>query len=64
MFDYQCDNCSDGQEALEAVKDRIKSQKPMYKLLMIDYSMPILDGPNATMAIRDLFSKYGITREH
>ena len=55
MFDYQCDNCSDGQEALEAVKDRIKSQKPMYKLLMIDYSMPIQDGPTATMEIRDLF---------
>ena len=63
MFDYECDNCSDGQEALEAVKDRMERNQPLYKLIMMDLSMPIMDGPTATREIRKIHEVNGVTRD-
>lgn len=35
----------------------------MYKLVMMDFSMPVCDGATATKAIRSLLTKKGYSRE-
>ena len=38
------------------VKDRVESGKRMYRLILMDYSMPICDGPSAIREIRGYLS--------
>ena len=64
MFNYESDNCTDGQEAINIIKERVNARLPMYKLIMIDFSMPVVDGPSATSAIRSYLTEVGIAREH
>ena len=47
----QCDIVSNGQEAIRAVKEL------PYDLILMDYYMPVLDGIQATIEIRKLFTK-------
>ena len=50
----ESDYCNDGIEAIKLVKNRGKEvDSPMYKLILMDYSMPECDGPTATATIRD-----------
>ena len=39
------------------VKNRVESGKPMYRLILMDYSMPFCDGPTATRKIRKYLTK-------
>ena len=48
QFNYSCEHCTTGQEALHRVKNRHANSKPSYKLILMDYSMPELDGPSTT----------------
>ena len=53
QFNVQSDYCNDGSEAIKIVQDRgNNSVLPMYKLILMDYSMPECDGPTATAKIR------------
>ncbi len=45
---------SSGEIALEFVNKRIKENKPPFKLVFMDCSMPIMDGFQATRAILDI----------
>ena len=63
QFNFTSECCSDGYEAVEAIKARVSSKKPLFKLIMMDYSMPTLDGPGATVAIRDYLNKQGFPRQ-
>ena len=38
------------------VKDRVTQGKPMYQLILMDFSMPVCDGPTATREIRKYLS--------
>ena len=38
------------------VKDRVASGKSMYRLILMDFSMPVCDGPTATREIRKYVS--------
>ena len=55
QFNIKSDYCVNGLEAIQQVKERHKSKltKPMYKLILMDFSMPKCDGCKATRGIRD-----------
>ena len=56
QFAIKCDCCMDGLQALQLVKDRAASPHPMYKLILMDFSMPLCDGPSSTSQIRSFLS--------
>jgi signal transduction histidine kinase/CheY-like chemotaxis protein len=52
-----CDEANDGLAALERVKSKIAGElgaKLRYDVILIDFVMPVMDGPTATKAIRAL----------
>ena len=59
LFSLESDCASDGNEAIQLVKNRMSSETPMYKLILLDYSMPECDGPTATVEIRRLLGGVG-----
>ena len=59
QFDVICDTCNDGMEAIDLVKARLESGEAMYKLILMDYSMPVCDGRTATSAILSMFKGNG-----
>ena len=42
-----------GIEGLEKVRQRAKQTDSMYSLILLDYSMPLMDGPQAATKIRE-----------
>ena len=52
QFNMKSEICEDGSKALEQIRMRVSTKKPMYRLILMDYSMPVLDGPRCTTAIR------------
>ena len=56
------DRAHNGLQAIAKVKDRLnkclerRSSQNMYKLILLDYSMPEMDGPQVSMNVRDLFA--------
>lgn len=57
LFNVMCDYATNGQDALDSVKNRLATGKPIYKLILMDFSMPVIDGPTASKLIRDLFTE-------
>ena len=53
-----------GHEAIQLVRQRILNKQPNYKLIMLDFSMPEIDGPQTSIAIRELCSDAGIDRPY
>lgn len=54
------DQAIGGLEGLAMIKQRFESQTSMYTLLLIDYSMPSLDGPSLTVEIAKFLEEKGI----
>ena len=55
-WNLQSDQCHNGLEAIQMVKERyhtVSDTRPMYKLILMDFSMPKCDGCKATRGIRD-----------
>ena len=50
--EYQIDFCFNGQEALDQVKTTTKLGQS-YKVIFTDFSMPVMDGIEATSCIRE-----------
>ena len=71
QFNYQSDVAVDGQEAIEAVEQRANATNAftqgdeiaMYKLILMDFSMPVCDGPTAVKAIRSFLTEKGYSKE-
>ena len=60
QFDLECDFGTNGQDALDSVKNRLSKGQPMYKLILLDFSMPVVDGPTGSRLIRELFNEKGL----
>ena len=54
-----CQSSSSGEEAISLVKDRIINNKPPFKLIFLDYSMPFKDGPQTAVEVLDICKKAG-----
>ena len=63
QFNLKCDKVVDSEHALEFVKAKFEQSACIYKLIMMDYSMPDLDGPGVTRAIRKFLTDSGVARE-
>ena len=47
---FDCDECNDGLEAIQKVKERHEDANlEMYELIFMDYSMPNCNGCEATV---------------
>ena len=55
-FNISADAARDGLIALDKVKNRIENNIEMYELIMLDYSMPELDGPSTAKKIHELLT--------
>ena len=63
QFNLTSDIATNGLEATQQVKDRHKAtHKPMYKLILMDFSMPECDGPGATQNIRLFLEKQNLSQ--
>jgi CheY-like chemotaxis protein len=50
---HSCDQAKDGQEAVQKVMESLKNGNP-YATILMDYEMPVMDGPTASKEIRAL----------
>ena len=41
----ESDSCYNGIEAMTKIRSRFEQDKPVYKLVFLDFSMPECDGP-------------------
>ena len=57
----QVDFCISGQEAIDSVT-RAYDNGLTYRLILTDFSMPVMDGLQATRLIRDHLNRLGIPR--
>ena len=60
-MDINFDVAHSGSMALQVIKnrmDQIKTRKTaeMYKIILLDYSMPDMDGPEVATLIREIFN--------
>ena len=39
---------------MEKMREKLATKEPLYDVVLIDFVMPVMDGPDATKAIRDL----------
>ena len=53
-----------GINAIELLSKRIESKDPLYKLILLDYSMPEKDGPQTASDIRSLCEEKGVVKPH
>ena len=52
-----------GQEAVDAINKVFQENNSIkYDLILMDCSMPFLDGYSATIKIREIYSKFGVKK--
>ena len=56
QFKLGADCTFNGQEALAMVRSRLEKNRSTYRLIMMDYAMPIMNGGETTCKIRDMIS--------
>ena len=58
------DSALSGMEALEKIKKRISlvlsGKALMYKLILLDYCMPVMEGPETALEIRQVIGENNI----
>ena len=59
-----CSTASSGERALELVKERIRKyvdsngeEQVLYKLILLDFSMPGMDGPEVSRRIHKMYAE-------
>ena len=56
-LNFKIDRAFNGAVAIESILTRMTERKPMYSLILCDYSMPNLDGPSTVRKILKMFRK-------
>ena len=56
-FNLNIDSANDGEQALKKVKQKYRVQGETYKLILMDFSMPLMDGPTSARQIQEYLSK-------
>ena len=51
-LNVKSDKALSGEIALKLIQDRIQSGEGMYKLILLDYSMPGMNGPETARVVR------------
>ncbi|KAL7546279.1 hypothetical protein ACHAWF_009622 [Thalassiosira exigua] len=51
---HKCDMAENGQVALEMVREKMLSDEEPYDSILMDYEMPVMNGPTASSLIRQL----------
>ena len=51
---------SSGVKAVSHIQQLIKNGQPIYKMILCDFSMPELDGPQTSMQIHEICKNAGI----
>ena len=54
QFNLKSDSACNGLEAIQLVESRIENGKPVYDLVLMDYSMPLCNGLKTTECLRSL----------
>ena len=55
-FNLEADVATSGAEGIDLIKKRLATNMTTYKLIMMDYSMPILNGAQTTLLIRRILT--------
>lgn len=55
--DNHCDEAENGREAVDMVREAADRGEAPYDLILLDYEMPVMNGPTAATEIRDVFSR-------
>ena len=55
-YSLNCDRATSGLLALDKVKKRISRGKPMYKLILMDINMPVIDGGETVKRLKRMYS--------
>ena len=51
---YQVKTAEHGQDAIEKVRSHVESGEEFFKLILMDCQMPVMDGYNATIALKEM----------
>ena len=52
QYQLESEDATDGQEAFDKIKERYEQDQSTYSLILMDFSMPILNGADSTVMIR------------
>ena len=63
QFNFYADFCCNGKEALDMIEQRIEKGLPTYQLMMLDFSMPYIDGPTCCQQVKDLLRSKGYSKK-
>ena len=66
LYHYSIDEAADGQIAVDKVKQTADAGRK-YDVILMDFVMPVMDGPTATRTIRAMDVKspiFGLTGSH
>lgn len=55
-FGLSCDSAISGIQAIEKIKKRIQRGKDVYRLILMDINMPVIDGGETVKRLRRLYS--------
>ena len=55
LFRVPTETVESGQVCLKMIKRRLEQNTPMYKLVLLDYYMPEMNGDEVTKKINDIF---------
>ncbi|CDW78339.1 histidine kinase-dna gyrase b-and hsp90-like domain protein [Stylonychia lemnae] len=57
---YKCDNVMNGYDAIKRLKDSFKLKEEPYRLILMDLNMPLIDGMQTSIILRQLHESHEI----